>query len=187
MELQLNDDCLLHIFELLDFEDQINLVEVSQHFRYLIVCCLWSKKYRTIDTQMKCLQPLSIDHYKKFFHYNAENITKLVIEDTKPKHFAFTSYLNRFSNRPEFSFYFSLKMENLRELHCNDARLHNGYIQILARNCPLLAVLYSNSTHVTDTFVMEQFKMLRELKLGNRIIALQENCSNGSNETLCVC
>lgn len=188
MDRKLNDDCLMCIFELLDIKDQLNLIEVCEHFRFLIIDCMWSKKYRNIHTQMNDLQCLSIGEYKKFFQYNAENIQKLDIEDTK--HYAFTSYLNRFTNRPDFSFYFSLKMSNLKELYCHDTRLHDGYIHMLTKYCPLLEILHTDSSHVTGNH-MDQLKMLREVRMADRIITFQRNSTNnppeGSQGTLCVC
>lgn len=184
---QLNDDCLLHIFQMLDIPDHLKLIEVCEHFKFLIIDELWSRRYRQIYTQMKCLHSLPIAEYKKFFQWNAKNIRKLHIEDTR--HFAFTSYLNRFTGRPDFSFYFSLNMWNLKELYCQDQRLHDGYIQMLSRYCPKLEILHAESCHVTEAYI-DQFQMLREVKLGDKHLVMDTNnnnkhVTNGLEENQC--
>ncbi|XP_013114123.2 uncharacterized protein LOC106091676 [Stomoxys calcitrans] len=171
---QLNDDCLLHIFKLLNIKDQLSLAQVSEQFRYLIVSGIWSRRFRNISTHETCFQSLSIMEYKNFFQLNAENIRILHIEDTK--HFAFTSYLNRYTNRPDFSFYFSLRMANLKELYCHDQRLHDGYIEMLSKYCPLLEIFHTESTHITGAY-MDHLPMLREARMGDRIIKFERSYS----------
>ena len=136
MLLNLNDDCLLQIFQMLPLGDQLNLMDVCERFHYLIVNYIWSKRYRDINTQMKCFQPLSLQQYKKFFQYNKENIQKLQIENVN--NFVYVYNSNRATNRPDYTFYFSLKMKNLKEFTCYDIQVHDGYIELLKKNCPQL-------------------------------------------------
>lgn len=161
MFLNLNDDCLLQIFQMLPLRDQLNLMDVSERFHYLIVNYIWSNRYRDIHTQMKCFQPLSLHQYKKFFQYNKENIQKLQIDDVN--NFVYVYNTNRSTNRPDYTFYFSLKMENLKEFHCYDARVHDGYMQLLNKNCPQLEVIHLRTNLVTLQHINE-FKCLKEFK-----------------------
>lgn len=162
MLLNLNDDCLLQIYQMLPLRDQINLMDISKRFQYLILDYVWSKKYRDIHTQMKCFQPLSLQQYKKFFQYNKENIEKLKIEDVN--NFVYVYNANRSINRPDYAYYFGLKMDNLKEFYCYDSRVHDGYMLLLSKNCPRLEVIHLKTDLVTREHI-SKFKYLRELKL----------------------
>lgn len=163
----LNDDCLLHIFQLLSLKDQLYLAEICERFQYLIVDYIWSKKYSELHSQLHCLRPLTLQEYKKFFRLNQENIRKLKVQDAN--NFAYVYNSTRLNERPDYSFYFSLKMQNLKELYCPEARVHDGYIELLSRNCPQLEELHLGRSLITGKY-LDDMKNLKVIEIGGLVL-----------------
>lgn len=176
--LYLNDDCLLQIFKLLNLKDQINLCQVQERFRLVIVDCIWCGQYKNVTTENRALESLNAEEYLNFFRFNAENIKSLRIEDIR--NYDLYGYLHRFTRRPEFSFYFSLKMPNLRSMVClvNQQRIHDGYIQMLAKYAPSIEELEISSDDITGTAGFQQFHHLKKLYCKSNQKDISDNADN---------
>ncbi|XP_023303989.2 uncharacterized protein LOC111685938 [Lucilia cuprina] len=167
----LNDDCLLHIFQLLSLQDQLQLTTICERFEFLMVKYIWSKQYHDLHNQMRCLQPLDLQQYKQFFRLNQENIRKLQIDVSN--NFAYVYNSNRLNNRPDYTFYFKLTMSNIKILRikCPAPSIHDVYIEMLSKNCPKLEILDLGKSRVSGAYV-EDIRSLQLITIGNKHIQL---------------
>lgn len=157
----LNDDCLCEIFRYLSVKEQLIVTTLNERFRDLIVENFWRKKYNKFTTTGdKSFDELNLLEFQKFYSYIAPHIQELTVHTTADV--TFTSYLGRFTRRPDLDYYLHFTYPTLRVLRCYDKKFHNGHLLIVLRKCPNLEVLRLHSIYVTGEH-LANFHNLREL------------------------
>ncbi|XP_054744898.1 uncharacterized protein LOC129249233 [Anastrepha obliqua] len=157
----LNDDCLSEIFRYLNVKEQLMLTAINERFRSIIVERFWRLKFNKFTTKgdTSC-DELNLTEFQIFYHLIAPHISELTVHSTA--NVAFTSYLGRYTKRPDLAFYFHFKYPSLRVLRCYDEQFHAGYLATLIRKCPQLEVLKLVSSYVTGEH-LAGLRQLREL------------------------
>ncbi|XP_004531183.1 uncharacterized protein LOC101455399 [Ceratitis capitata] len=157
----LNDDCLSEIFQYLNVKEQLIVTAVSERFCDIIVENFWRVKYSKFTTKddASCNE-LNLADFQIFYGYIAPHIQELTVHSTA--NIAFTSYLGRYTKRPDLAFYFHFEYPALRVLRCYDSQFHGGYLTRLQRKCPHLEILHLHSSYVSGEYLAE-LPNLREL------------------------
>lgn len=157
----LNDDCLCEIFQYLSVKEQLIVTTVNERFLDIIVENFWRKKYNKFTTMGDPrYDELNLVEFKKFYGYIVPHMQELTIHTTAGV--AFTSYLGRFTRRPDLHYYLHFVYPTLRVLRCSDEQFHGGHLLIILRKCPNIEVLQLCSTYVTGEHLVN-FQNLREL------------------------
>lgn len=161
----LNDDCLCEIFQYLSVKEQLILTTVNERLRDLIVENFWRKKYNKFTTTGDTsYDELNLDEFRKFYRYIVPHIKELTVHTTAGV--TFTSYLGRFTRRPDLDFYLHFEYPTLRVLRCYDQQFHSGHLSILRRKCPHIEVLRLHSAYVGGEH-LASFHNLSELYLSS--------------------
>ncbi|XP_017492721.1 PREDICTED: uncharacterized protein LOC108380829 [Rhagoletis zephyria] len=157
----LNDDCLSEIFRYLSIKEQLIVTAVNERFCSIIIERFWRIKFNKFTTKgdASC-DELNLTEFQIFYRLIAPHIKELTVHSTA--NVAFTSYLGRYTKRPDLAFYFHFEYPELRVLRCYDQQFHAGYLTSLIRKCPQLEVLKLISSYVTGEHLAD-FQQLREL------------------------
>ncbi|XP_067625519.1 LOW QUALITY PROTEIN: uncharacterized protein [Eurosta solidaginis] len=161
----LNDDCLSEIFQYLNVKEQLIVTAVSERFCQLIVERFWRLKFHKFTTHsMANCNELNLAEFEVFYRLMVPHITELNLSNTTST--AFTSYLGRYTKRPNLDFYFHFEYPELSLLYCKDEHFYNGYLKVMARKCPKLANIKLVSPYVTGQYLADMPNLV-ELSLNS--------------------